>query len=79
LDEVSRCTHIALLCAQDSPNCRPLMSTVVLMLESKTTPLPTPLQPVYFAFGRRDAQPGRGSDNRVPSMNDMRLTVLGGR
>ncbi|CAL5070217.1 unnamed protein product [Urochloa decumbens] len=76
-DEISRCTHIALLCAQDSPNCRPLMSTVVLMLESKTTPLPIPLQPVYFA--RRDAEHGRGSDDKVLSMNDMSLTVLEGR
>ncbi|CAN6236356.1 unnamed protein product [Urochloa humidicola] len=76
-DEVSRCIHIGLLCAQDSPNCRPLMSTVVLMLESKTTPLPIPLQPVYFA--RRDAEPGRGSDDKVLSINDMSLTVLEGR
>jgi hypothetical protein len=52
------------------------MSTVVLMLESKTTPLPTPLQPLYFA--RRDAEHGRGGDNRVPSMNGMSLTVLEG-
>ncbi|CAN6250285.1 unnamed protein product [Urochloa humidicola] len=72
-DDVSRCIHIGLLCAQDSPNCRPLMSTVVLMLESKTTPLPIPLQPVYFAHT------GRGSDDKVLSMNDMSLTVLEGR
>ncbi|CAO2036642.1 unnamed protein product [Urochloa humidicola] len=76
-DEVSRCIHIGLLCAQDSPNRRPLMSTVVLMLESKTTPLPIPLQPVYFAC--RDAAPRRGSDDKVLSMNDMSLTVLEGR
>ncbi|XP_039821677.1 G-type lectin S-receptor-like serine/threonine-protein kinase B120 [Panicum virgatum] len=76
-DEVSRCIHIGLLCAQDSPNCRPLMSTIVLMLESKSTPLPTPQHPLYFA--RRDAEPARGSDDRVPSMNDMSLTVVEGR
>ncbi|XP_022684489.1 G-type lectin S-receptor-like serine/threonine-protein kinase B120 isoform X1 [Setaria italica] len=76
-DEVSRCIHIGLLCAQDNPNCRPLMSTVVLMLESKTTPLPTPLHPVYFAS--RDAEPGRSSYNRVLSLNDMSVTVLEGR
>jgi len=29
LHEVSRCIHIGLLCVQDSPNCRPLMSRVV--------------------------------------------------
>ena len=43
LDEVSRCIHIGLLCVQDSPNCRPLMSAVVFMLENKITPLPIPM------------------------------------
>ena len=73
LDEVSRCIHIGLLCVQDSPNCRPLMSAVVFMLENKTTPLPTPMQPVYFSC--RDTGLVR-ADN---SMNDMSLTALEGR
>ena len=77
LDEVSRCIHIGLLCVQDSPNCRPLMSAVVFMLENKTTPLPTPMQPVYFSC--RDADPGRAGNSRVLSMNDMSLTALEGR
>ncbi|XP_062226864.1 G-type lectin S-receptor-like serine/threonine-protein kinase At4g27290 [Phragmites australis] len=63
LEEVSRCIHIGLLCVQDSPNCRPLMSEVVFMLENKTTPLPIPMRPVYFA--RWDAEPGRAGDNKV--------------
>jgi hypothetical protein len=74
LDEVSRCIHIGLLCVQDSPNCRPLMSAVVFMLENKTTPLPVPMQPVYFSC--RDADPGRAGNGRVLSMNDMSLTTL---
>lgn len=77
IHEVARCIHIGLLCTQDSPNDRPLMSTVVLMLESKTTPLPIPLQPVYFAC--RDAEPGRGRANTVLSLNEMSLSVLEGR
>lgn len=77
LHEVSRCIHIALLCVQDRPNCRPLMSEVVLMLENKTASLPTPKQPVYFALG--DYEPGKSGDNREPSINDMSLTTLEGR
>ncbi|TVU16225.1 hypothetical protein EJB05_39777, partial [Eragrostis curvula] len=75
LDEVSRCIHIGLLCVQDSPDCRPLMSAVVFMLENKTTPLPLPMQPVYFAC--MDTKPGQ--HNRVFSVNNMSLTALDGR
>ncbi|WVZ87304.1 hypothetical protein U9M48_033961 [Paspalum notatum var. saurae] len=77
LDEASRCIHIGLLCVQDSPDCRPLMSEVVSMLENKTIQLPIPMQPMYFA--RRGAEPGRGSDNRVLSSNGMSFTELEGR
>ncbi|WVZ87301.1 hypothetical protein U9M48_033958, partial [Paspalum notatum var. saurae] len=77
VDEVSRCIHIGLLCVQDSPDCRPLMSAVVFMLENKATPLPTPIQPVYFA--RRVAQPGMAGDNNEFSVNDLSLTVQEGR
>ncbi|WVZ87316.1 hypothetical protein U9M48_033971 [Paspalum notatum var. saurae] len=70
LDEVARCIHIGLLCVQDNPNCRPLMSTVVSMLENKTTPLPTPMQHVHFAC--RDLEPENASDL---SINDMSLTT----
>ncbi|GJN01634.1 hypothetical protein PR202_ga18914 [Eleusine coracana subsp. coracana] len=77
LDEVSRCIHIGLLCVQDSPDCRPLMSAVVFMLENKTTLLPAPIKPLYFA--RRNAEPERASNNRVWSVNDMSLTMPEGR
>ncbi|GJN26330.1 hypothetical protein PR202_gb14253 [Eleusine coracana subsp. coracana] len=66
-----------LLCVQDSPDYRPLMSAVVFMLENKTTPLPVPKQPVYFA--RRDAKHVQSTDNRVFSVNGMSLTALEGR
>ncbi|CAO2043873.1 unnamed protein product, partial [Urochloa humidicola] len=34
-----RCIQIGLLCVQDNPNYRPLMSSVVTMLENESTPL----------------------------------------
>ncbi|KAK3141412.1 hypothetical protein QOZ80_4BG0333580 [Eleusine coracana subsp. coracana] len=77
LDEVSRCIHIGLLCVQDNPDCRPLMSAVVFMLENKTTPLPVPKQPVYFAH--RNAEPEQASNKRVSSTNDVSLTTIEGR
>jgi hypothetical protein len=72
LDEVSRCVYIGLLCVQDNPSYRPLLSMVVSMLETKTAPLPTPNQPIYFA-------PGKAVDNKELSINDMSLTMLEGR
>ncbi|KAL8132319.1 hypothetical protein AgCh_007982 [Apium graveolens] len=45
--EMIRTVHIALLCVQQSPEERPNMSTVVLMLGSKGE-LPMPLQPGFF-------------------------------
>jgi hypothetical protein len=77
LDEVSWCIHIGLLCVQDSPDCRPLMSEVLSMLENKTTLLPIPMQAVYFVH--RDAEPARVGNNRVLSLNAMSFTEVEGR
>ncbi|KAL6651968.1 hypothetical protein ACP70R_010893 [Stipagrostis hirtigluma subsp. patula] len=77
LDEVLRCIHIGLLCVQDSPNCRPLMSSVVFMLENMTTVLPIPMEPVYFAL--RNDEAGKAADDKLFSVNDMSITVIEGR
>ncbi|CAL5014681.1 unnamed protein product [Urochloa decumbens] len=69
-----RCIQIGLLCVQDNPNYRPLMSSVVTMLENETTPLSIPKQPVYFSYW------GSQGENTSCSMNNMSLTtVLEGR
>ncbi|KAK3119732.1 hypothetical protein QOZ80_9AG0674430 [Eleusine coracana subsp. coracana] len=47
-DEASQCIHIGLLCVQDNPNARPLMSSVVSILENGCTSLPPPELPIYF-------------------------------
>jgi hypothetical protein len=77
LDEVSRCVQIGLLCVQDDPSSRPFMAAVVFMLENRTTPLPTPKQPSYFA--QRGYEPRKAGDHREVSMNDLSMTALEGR
>nr|TKW06785.1 hypothetical protein SEVIR_7G263400v2 [Setaria viridis] len=75
--EALRCIQIGLLCVQDNPNYRPLMSSVVTMLENETTPLEVPKQPVYFSYAGTQ---GTAGENASSSINDMTLTtVLEGR
>jgi len=76
-NEALRCIHIGLLCVQDNPNSRPLMSSVVFMLENETTALSVPKQPVYFSQRYSEAQ--ETGENTSSSMNNMDLTVLEGR
>ena len=76
--EALRCIHIGLLCVQDNPNSRPLMSSVVFMLENETTTLRSvPKQPMYFSKWYLEAQ-GTG-ENANSSMNDVSISVLEGR
>ena len=77
LDEVSRCVQIGLSCVQDDPSSRPFMAEVVFMLENRTTPLPKPKQPLYFA--QRRYEPRKFGYHREVSMNDQSLTALEGR
>ncbi|KAF2533460.1 hypothetical protein F2Q70_00032958 [Brassica cretica] len=47
-NEVTRCIHIALLCIQENPEDRPMLSTIITMLTSNTTILPVPRLPGFF-------------------------------
>ncbi|XP_023544478.1 cysteine-rich receptor-like protein kinase 10 isoform X2 [Cucurbita pepo subsp. pepo] len=51
LSEALRWIQIGLLCVQEDPNIRPTMSMVVLMLGSKSIPLPQPSKPPFFPIG----------------------------
>ncbi|KAL0699131.1 hypothetical protein Bca4012_055253 [Brassica carinata] len=51
-NEVTRCIHIALLCVQDNPEDRPMLSTIILMLTSNTITLPMPNLPSFFPYSR---------------------------
>ncbi|KAJ1272961.1 hypothetical protein BS78_06G243200 [Paspalum vaginatum] len=70
--EALRCIQIGLLCVQDNPNSRPLMSLVVTMIENETTPLSVPKQPMYFSYlGAQGA-----GENTSGSQNNMSLSTL---
>ncbi|KAL6655089.1 hypothetical protein ACP70R_005915 [Stipagrostis hirtigluma subsp. patula] len=76
-DEALLCIHIGLLCVQDNPNDRPLMPSVVFILENGSTTLPIPNKPVYFAHTNNGVQVRRG--NTQISNNSVTLSALEGR
>lgn len=45
--EVRKCIQIGLLCVQEFAEDRPNISSVLVMLTSETTSLPSPLQPAF--------------------------------
>ncbi|KAJ9705873.1 hypothetical protein PVL29_003802 [Vitis rotundifolia] len=71
-EEILRCVHIGLLCVQEDPADRPTMSSVVVLLESKSVSLREPKQPA-FSVGRGVQFDQSPSSN--PSTNQ--LTVSG--
>ncbi|CAN6363362.1 unnamed protein product [Urochloa humidicola] len=77
LDEALQCIHIGLLCVQDSPSDRPLVSLVVSMLNNVTMPRPTPRQPLFFAHRYYDALEARR--DLEDSVNNASLSILEGR
>uniref|UniRef100_A0ACD6A352 Uncharacterized protein n=1 Tax=Avena sativa TaxID=4498 RepID=A0ACD6A352_AVESA len=77
LSETLRCIHIGLLCVQNSPNARPLMSSIVSFLDNGDISLPHPKQPIYYAEKNYETD-GAGQDT-VSYANNMSITVLEGR
>ncbi|KAM3390158.1 hypothetical protein ACQJBY_012000 [Aegilops geniculata] len=77
LHEVLRCIHVGLLCVQDRARDRPLMSSIMLMLENESVSLPAPKQPLYFALGTCADEEGR--EITANSMNAVSITTVDGR
>ncbi|KAF7040131.1 hypothetical protein CFC21_050054 [Triticum aestivum] len=75
-EEALCCIHVGLLCVQDDPDARPLMSTVVSTLESRSTPVATPDKPLYFSQRNKVA---KRADYGQDSVDMEALTVLEGR
>jgi hypothetical protein len=77
-DEALLCIHVGLLCVQDDPNRRPIMSSVVSILENGSASataslwLPMPTQPAYLGMMGETAE----LEN---SRNTMAMTVIQGR
>ncbi|VAH53780.1 unnamed protein product [Triticum turgidum subsp. durum] len=79
LHEVLRCIQLGLLCVQDNPSARPLMSSTVFMLENETAPLPTPKEPVYFRHRKYEVEDQRHDYDLDMSLNGMTMTMEEGR
>ncbi|KAM4116932.1 hypothetical protein ACB094_02G087000 [Castanea mollissima] len=48
--EITRCIHIGLLCVQENVAYRPTIASVVQMLNSDSSSLPTPAQPAFLIY-----------------------------
>jgi hypothetical protein len=85
-DQMLKCIHIGLLCVQEDPADRPMMSVVNVMLSSGTVSLQAPSRPAFCIqkSGTNDSYshtgPYRGiseSTNRSPmSPNEVSITEL---
>lgn len=69
---VLRSIHVGLLCVQQSPEDRPNMSTVVLMLTSDIA-LPQPKEPGFFT--ERDLLDAYSSSGQHETFSTNKLTV----
>ncbi|KQJ88086.1 hypothetical protein BRADI_4g15270v3 [Brachypodium distachyon] len=76
-DEVLLCIHLALLCVQENPDDRPIMSAIVFILENGSTALPAPNRLAYF--GRRSAELEQIGVDIQNSVNSVTLTEIKGR
>ncbi|EMS52910.1 hypothetical protein TRIUR3_03904 [Triticum urartu] len=77
-DEALLCIHVGLLCVEDDPSRRPLMSSVVSILENgsaSSLSLPTPVQPAFIEMMGDKSQRSDLENTR----NTMAMTVLQGR
>ncbi|XP_051125415.1 G-type lectin S-receptor-like serine/threonine-protein kinase At4g27290 isoform X2 [Andrographis paniculata] len=76
--EMIRCIHITLLCIQQSPEDRPSMATVVVMLNGDSL-LPQPKQPGFLIDLLPSETCSSSSKNEPCSVNDFSITALQGR
>ncbi|XP_022139507.1 G-type lectin S-receptor-like serine/threonine-protein kinase At4g27290 isoform X2 [Momordica charantia] len=78
LSEVLRCIHISLLCLQQHPEDRPIMSNVVLMLSSESA-LTQPKQPEFYMERDSFKVDSLLSRNESSTTNELTTTVLEAR
>ncbi|KAF2314269.1 hypothetical protein GH714_024787 [Hevea brasiliensis] len=78
LSQVMRSIHVGLLCVQQSPEDRPNMSTVILMLSSEIA-LPQPKEPGFFTERRVFEQESSSSKVDTCSANEITITLLAAR
>ncbi|CAN0854316.1 G-type lectin S-receptor-like serine/threonine-protein kinase RKS1 [Linum grandiflorum] len=72
-DEALRCIKIGLLCVEENAADRPDMQTVVLMLNSVTSPIPSPKKPAFVVCLRSKVSP---TIERTWSVNEMSFSGI---
>ncbi|KAK2970809.1 hypothetical protein RJ640_010081 [Escallonia rubra] len=78
LFEVLRSIHIGLLCVQQSPEDRPSMSSVVMMLGGEST-LPQPKEPGFFTKRNLFLEEFSSSNQTAALANEISITMLQAR
>ncbi|KAK2977821.1 hypothetical protein RJ640_006313, partial [Escallonia rubra] len=78
LFEVLRSIHIGLLCVQQSPEDRPSMSSVGMMLGGEST-LPQPKEPGFFTKRNLFFEEVSSSNQTAASANEISITMLQAR
>uniref|UniRef100_A0A0E0LLP8 Uncharacterized protein n=1 Tax=Oryza punctata TaxID=4537 RepID=A0A0E0LLP8_ORYPU len=68
--DVRKCIHVALLCVQGNPADRPVMSSVVMMLDSETVSLQVPSKPAFLAR-KGGAKSGVASEDSTASVQNL--------
>ncbi|KAL7213245.1 hypothetical protein ACSBR2_015870 [Camellia fascicularis] len=74
--DILRCVHVGLLCVQEFAVDRPTISTVLSMLKSEISYLPTPKQPAFTQ--RPKTRSSQQSQSRC-SRNELTITIVDGR
>ena len=78
LSMMLRSIHVGLLCVQQSPDDRPSMSSVVLMLSSESA-LPQPKMPGFFTERQMVGDNSSSSSNKPCSINQVTVSLLQAR
>ncbi|KAL8510405.1 hypothetical protein ACS0TY_017281 [Phlomoides rotata] len=77
--EVKRCIHVGLLCVQNFPEDRPVMSSVLFMLGNDDAILPEPKEPGFFIGRGSTSETGVTSPSPMSGRNTITITDLEGR
>lgn len=77
-DQMLKCIHIGLLCVQEGPADRPMMSTVIAMLSASMVTLQAPSKPAFYIrkgnfHSNLYSQPKRSLSS---SVNNISITEL---
>ncbi|KAL7149926.1 hypothetical protein ABFS83_05G074100 [Erythranthe nasuta] len=76
--EILRCIHIGLLCVQENAIERPIMASVVQLLNNVSTSLSEPLQHAFFVPNSRDMELRKRHEDKLgdQSINEASITEL---